>query len=158
MPGWFPHALASVCTELRGRGRNNEIWESEGKGEALAPEPAQQKKGQELWRSNRKGRTDRELLSTTSETVFLLWVHTTGTNSWSTWLVWTVTVALLPSFFQLIGMCRILATLFTKSFWYNHHQWLKNKCQTNRCRWRKVIIRNNSYGNYQKTKNWIKVM
>ncbi len=29
------------------------------------------KKGQELWRSDRKGSTDRELLSTTSETVFL---------------------------------------------------------------------------------------
>lgn len=41
------------------------------KGKLQRPSRPNRKKGQELWRSDRKGSTDRELLSTTSETVFL---------------------------------------------------------------------------------------
>jgi len=41
------------------------------KGKLQHPSRPNRKKGQELWRSDRKGSTDRELLSTTSETVFL---------------------------------------------------------------------------------------
>lgn len=43
------------------------------KGKLQRPSRLNRKKGQELWRSDRKGSTDRELLSTTSETVFLFY-------------------------------------------------------------------------------------
>lgn len=86
------------------------------KGKLQYPSRPNRKKGQELWRSDRKGSTDRELLSTTSETVFLFlfYIQTTGISNWSTWLNWRVPI----DCFQ-VTLCQFTQTLLLLCFQNN---------------------------------------